>query len=136
MKKLLIAFGLFIFAGFGSHSAFAVEKKITFVKPANNSKITNPVNVCLKAEGLIVEPAANGVNEGKGHHHVFFHSLPIDLTKPIGETEYHWGDGRTCHTYFLSPGKHVISALFANGKHISFTPPISAKIMITVKKPF
>ncbi len=136
MKILLFAFWLIIFAGIGSHQVFAAEKKIIIAEPANKAKVINPVHICLKVEDLIVEPAENGVNEGKGHHHIFFHSLPIDLTKPIGESEYHWGDGSTCRTYFLSPGKHVIRALFAYGDHIPYKQGISDKIIITVKKPW
>lgn len=135
MEKIFFSFWVIIFIALGTSIVFAAEKKVTIVKPANKSKVVGPVNVCMETEGLVVEPADNGVNEGKGHHHIFFHSLPVDLTKPIGENEYHLGDASMCRTYFLSPGKHVISTLFAYGDHVPYNPPISDKIIITVKKP-
>ena len=136
MKILFFAFWLVIFVGLENHPVLAAEKKLTIVEPANKAKVTSPVTVCMEVEGLIVEPSTNGVNEGKGHHHVFFHSLPVDLSKPIGENVFHLGDASICRTYFLSPGKHVISALFAYGDHVPYAPAISDKIIITIKKPW
>jgi hypothetical protein len=136
MKILFFAFWLVIFAGLENQHAFAVEKKVTIVEPANKAKVINPVKVCMEVEGLVVEPAENGVNEGKGHHHIFFHSLPVDLSKPIGENVFHLGDASTCRTYFLNLGKHVITTLFADGDHVPYSPAISDKIIITVKKPW
>jgi len=132
LKLLLIALTVLI-SSMGS-LALAKERKVTIIEPANGAKLTSPVKVCMKIEGLVVEPASNGVFEGRGHHHILFNSLPADLSQPIGKEEIHLGDGSTCREFKLPPGRHVIIAVFAYGNHVPYDPPVTDKIMITVKK--
>lgn len=129
MKSIFILPLFFLFLG----STQAQERKVTIIKPLNGDTVSSPVEVCIKAEGLELEPAKMGVNEGKGHHHILFTSLPKDLSKPLGKKEVvHMGSGVACHTLNLSPGTHSLVALFAYGNHVPYNPPISDKILITV----
>ena len=126
---VLISFAIF----FGSYTALAIERKVQIVYPPNHAKVLGPVKVCMEVEGLILEPAHKGVNEGKGHHHLLFDSLPIDLSQPLSKQEIHMGDGSTCRVLDLQPGRHILYTVFAYGNHIPYDPPISDKIIITVK---
>ena len=83
-----------------------------------------------------MEPAKNGINDGKGHHHLIVNSdLPEDLNQPIGKDLFHihMGDGSTCKELKMAPGKHIIKALFAKGNHVPYNPAITATVFITVK---
>lgn len=137
MKKLLLAFLLINFAGGVNPFMLAAEQKVTIVEPINQQKVTSPVKICMEVEDLIVEPknkiTDNTAYDGKGHHHILFNSLPADLSKPIGQNEIHMGDGSSCGTFELKPGRHVIISLFAYGNHVPYDPVISDKIIITVK---
>ncbi|GJL77037.1 MAG: rod shape-determining protein RodA [Nitrospinaceae bacterium] len=113
--------------------AHAGEYKVTIIEPANNAEVTSPFKVCLKSENLIVEPAKNGVSQGKGHHHLLFSSLPTDLSKPLGKNNViHMGDGSSCRTIELSTGIHSIRALFADGNHIPYQPYVTDVIFVRV----
>jgi hypothetical protein len=120
---------------FGVSSSFAFEA-LTIVEPMNDTTVSSPVKVCMKAWGVQVEPAKKGVNPKKGHNHILIDTaLPSDLSKPIGKDaqHVHMGDGSTCKTLKLSAGKHSITALFAQGNHVPFNPPLSDTVVINVK---
>lgn len=137
MRKLFLMSGvllmfLFVLAVSGAFAANAV----TIVKPVNGATVSGPVEVCMEVFGVQVEPAKNGVNAGKGHHHLLIDvDLPTNLGNPVGKdaNHVHMGDGSTCKTLKLSAGKHTIRALFAQGNHVPYNPPLSDTIEITVK---
>ena len=109
------------------------ERKVTIVTPISGITSTNPVKVCMEVEGLILEPAVNGVAEGKGHHHILFSSLPKDLSKPIPRKRaIHMVKGQKCIKLKLEPGNHVIIALFSYGNQIPYDPPILDRILIKI----
>ena len=98
--------------------------------------VSSPVKVCKATEGVEVQPAKKGVNEGKGHHHLIVDvELPKDLNKPIGKdaNHIHMGDGSTCKEVKLSVGKHTIRTLFAKGNHVPYNAPLTATITVNVK---
>ena len=109
---------------------------VTITDPPNGAMVSSPVKVCLATEGVEVQPAKKGVNEGKGHHHIIVDvDLPKDLSKPIGKdaNHIHMGDGSTCKEITLSAGKHTIRALFAKGNHVPYNPALAATVTINVK---
>ena len=119
----------------GVTNAFA-GNAVTITDPPNGAMVSSPVKVCLATEGVEVQPAKKGVNEGKGHHHIIVDvDLPKDLSKPIGKdaNHIHMGDGSTCKEIKLSAGKHVIRALFAKGNHVPYNPALTATVTISVK---
>ncbi len=121
---------------FSLATALAGTRAIAISKPANGVTVTSPVKVCMVAHGVTVEPAKNGVNDGKGHHHILVGTdLPGDLSKPIGKDaqHLHMGDGSICKDVKLDAGIHVIRALFAKGNHVPYNPPITATVIINVK---
>ena len=131
-KQALLFVSLFIL---GTTSAFA-GNAVTITTPPEGAMVTNPVKVCLATEGVAVEPAKKGVNNGKGHHHIIVDvDLPKDLSKPVGKdaNHIHMGDGSTCKEIKLSAGKHIIRALFAKGNHVPYNPALTATVTINVK---
>ncbi len=133
MVKYICTAAVWALIFIGHQSAFGMERVVRISQPANNAKLSAPVKVCMELEGLILEPAKNGVYEGKGHHHILFDSLPKDLSQPISKKEIHMGDGSKCRELNLKPGLHIIHAVFAYGNHVPYDPVISNKILITVK---
>ena len=109
---------------------------VVISEPATDSTVSSPVKVCMEVHDLEVEPAKNGVNEGKGHHHLIVNAnLPEDLSQPIGKdlTHIHMGDGSTCKELKMAPGRHIIRALFATGNHVPYNPAVTSTVFITVK---
>ncbi len=112
------------------------DSGLTITKPAQAADVRGPVEVCLAIKGYTVEPAKNGVNEGKGHHHLLVDTaVPSDLSQPVAKdaSHIHMGDGSSCKTLNLSPGVHTIRGLFAKGHHVPYDPPITDAIMVMVK---
>ena len=107
-----------------STTAFA-SSSVSISQPSDGAKISGPVKICLATSGVTVEPAKNGVHDGKGHHHILVDvDVPGDLSKPIGKdaNHIHMGDGSKCKTLNLAAGKHTIHALFAKGNHVPYNP--------------
>ncbi len=114
----------------------AATGKVSFATLKDGDKVTSPLEVCIDTEGLIVEPAGE-VKPGHGHHHILVDvPLPgLSAAIPKDEQHIHMGDGSRCHTVELTPGKHTLRLLFADGAHVPFNPPISAEISVEVAAP-
>jgi hypothetical protein len=110
-------------------------KRVTITKPDTVSQHLGPVEVCMSVKGYTVEPAKNGVNEGKGHHHLLIDTpMPEDLDRPLGKdaNHVHMGDGSSCKTLTLGPGPHTIRAVFARGNHVPYNPAVSDSITVYI----
>ncbi|MFL2916460.1 MAG: DUF4399 domain-containing protein [Nitrospinia bacterium] len=121
--------------GGGSTSSSTAGKALAIVKPATLSNVSSPLQVCMATNGYTVEPAKKGVNPGKGHHHLIIDTdIPADLSKPVAkdDTHIHMGDGSTCKTINLAKGQHTITALFAQGNHVPFNPPVTDSVTVSV----
>ncbi|NIT80738.1 MAG: hypothetical protein GWO42_01975, partial [Nitrospinaceae bacterium] len=59
-------FGFMVLGLFGSILACS-QGSVKITQPTNGATVSNPVKICMKVYGVEVEPAKNGVNEGKGH---------------------------------------------------------------------
>ena len=121
--------------GGGSAMAPSAGKALSITSPATISNVSSPLQVCMATNGYTVEPAKNGVNPGKGHHHLIIdEAIPADLSKPVAKdgTHIHMGDGSKCKTIELSKGQHTITALFAQGNHVPYNPPVTDAVTVTV----
>lgn len=119
----------------GGATVSSAGKALSITKPATLSNVSSPLQVCMATNGYTVEPAKNGVNPGKGHHHLLVDvAIPADLSKPIAKdgNHIHMGDGSTCKTIELSKGQHTITALFAQGNHVPYNPPVMDSVTVTV----
>lgn len=137
MKKIL--FGLssvFLLCSVSTAQANTPSIEISNLK--QGQVVTSPVEVCMKANGVIIESVRRGVNAGHGHMHILVdYQLPSDLNKPlplnIPQNVIHLGDGSNCRTLILSPGWHTLRALIADGSHTPGEPPVTSVIDIKVK---
>ncbi len=137
MALLVVAFfaGCAAQTGGGMASNSSAGKALTITQPATLSSVSSPLTVCMATSGYAVEPAKNGVNPGKGHHHLLIDTdIPADLSRSIAkdDTHIHMGDGSTCKTINLSKGQHTITALFAQGNHVPFNPPVTDSVTVRV----
>ena len=129
-----ITFLSFLFIA-GVNCTFA-GNAVTITDPPTGAMVSSPVKVCMATEGVEVEPAKKGINEGKGHHHIIVDvNLPKDLSKPVGKdaNHIHMGDGSTCKKIKLSAGKHIIRTLFAKGNHVPYDPALTSTVTVNVK---
>jgi hypothetical protein len=112
----------------------AMSNGVKITKPATMSKHRGPVEVCMSTSGYTVEPAKNGVNAGKGHHHLLIDAYDINVNRPIAKdgNHVHMGDGSTCKTLELSSGQHTITSVFAKGNHVPYNPPVTDAIVVFV----
>ena len=135
---LLVAFafvGCVAQSGGGSTAVVTSNKPITITTPATLTNVSSPLKVCMATKGYTVEPAKNGVNPGKGHHHLLIDvPIPADLSKRIGKdsNHVHMGDGSKCKTLNLAKGQHTITAVFAQGNHVPYNPPVTDAVTVTV----
>lgn len=143
ISRVMVLFVLVVFTGCAAQGggtgggvvAVGSGKALKITKPATLSNANSSVEVCMATNGYTVEPAKNGVNPGKGHHHLLIDvDIPSDLSKPIGKDSQHvhMGDGSTCKTLTLSKGQHTITALFAQGNHVPYNPPVTDSVIIRV----
>ena len=109
---------------------------VMITKPSAMSDVTSPVEICMETKGYTVEPAKNGVNEGKGHHHLIIDADLPDLSQPVPKDaqHIHMGDGSTCKSVELPIGKmYTIKALFARGNHVPYDPAVTDSVVVFVK---
>ena len=109
---------------------------VMITKPTPMSDVASPVEICIETKDYTVEPAKNGVNEGKGHHHLIIDADLPDLGQPIPKNaqHIHMGDGSRCKTIELSKGKmYTIKALFARGNHVPYDPAVTDSVVVFVK---
>jgi hypothetical protein len=136
MKKhnLVVMLSL-AFALFASIAFAEGYRAVTISKPDNGAMVSSPVEICMSPWGVEVEPAKNGVNDGKGHNHILVDVELPDLNMPIAKdaNHIHMGDGSSCKTIELSSGTHTIRTLFAQGNHMPYIPPLTDVITVTVK---
>ncbi len=139
ISRVIAVLALALFAGCaaqtGGGMAPSAGKGLTITKPATLSDVSSPLQVCMATNGYTVEPAKNGVNPGKGHHHLLIDTdIPADLSMSIAkdESHIHMGDGSTCKTINLAKGQHTITALFAQGNHVPYDPPVTDSVTVRV----
>jgi hypothetical protein len=112
------------------------SKKVYFGNLTEGASVESPFKVQMKAEGLIVEPASMGVNEGHGHFHIIVDASLASPSEPMSKDEkhIHFGDGQTETTLDLPVGPHTLILQFAKGDHVPYDPPIYQQISVNVTK--
>ena len=110
------------------------QLKVSFIEPSEGAQVTSPITVKMSAEGIAVEPASEGVHEGRGHHHILVDTglPPSGQPIPSDAQHLHFGKGQTETTLDLPAGDHTLSLVFADGSHIPYFPYITATLNIKV----
>ena len=119
----------------GGFRVQSVDAGVTITQPASMADVVSPVEICLETKGYTTEPAKNGVNEGKRHHHLIVNVNLPDLSQPVPKdsNHIHMGDGSKCKKIELSSGMHTVQALFARGNHIPYDPAVTDSVVFFVK---
>lgn len=132
LSGLGIAGALLLLAGCGGGSS----KKVYFGNLEDGTNLESPFKVEMKAENLIVEPAALGVNDGHGHFHILVNTPLAGPSGPMPKDEkhIHYGDGQVETILDLPVGQHTLILQFAKGDHVPYDPPIYQQVQITVTK--
>ena len=145
MKKisiewLVLAAVCFIFSSSTVYAASYAETEdigaVVITEPTTGSTVSSPVKVCMKVDGVMLQPANKGVRPGTGHHHLLVDiNLPRDLSKMLDKdsNHIHMGDGSKCKELKLASGKHIIRTLFATAAHVPYNPAITSAVIFTVK---
>ena len=111
--------------------------KVFFIGLKDGATVTNPVTVKFGIKGMTLAPAGTTA-PNTGHHHLLIDTdPPADLGQPLPATDNikHFGKAQTETTLTLTPGKHTLQLLLADGNHIPHKPPVlSKKITITVSQ--
>jgi hypothetical protein len=119
----------------------AMTATVAFAKPAAGESVASPVEVCLTAEGVVIEKSGEIV-PGSGHHHLLVDPSVEDIQNitavpalPIGkdETHIHMGDGASCYSLELAAGEHTLVAVVADGAHFPLLPPVTSTITFVVQ---
>ncbi len=111
-------------------------RRVYFGNLSDGEQVTSPFKVEMKAEGLVVEPASQGVTDGHGHFHIIIDAPVTDAPNPIPKDAHHlhFGKGDTVTTLDLPLGEHTLTLQFAKGNHVPYDPQIEQQIHITVTK--
>ena len=115
-------------------------------KPKNSVYFTNvkdgdtvPTKFTYKFEvtGYELSPAAAGLKEGTGHHHMIIDDgkafVPPGEAIPMDATHKHYGKAQSEGELELEPGKHKITLQFANAYHESYGKEFAKSITVNVK---
>ena len=140
IEWLVLATVCFIFSSSTVYAASYAETEdigaVVITEPTTGSTVSSPVKVCMKVDGVMLQPANKGVKPGTGHHHLLIDiNLPRDLSKMLDKdsNHIHMGDGSECKELKLVSGKHIIRTLFATAAHVPYNPAITSTVIFTVK---
>lgn len=120
--------------GFVPMTAGATENGVYFVEPADGATVTSPFKVKFGVKGMEIRPAGDMV-ANSGHHHLIIDGHPVPKGEAVANNEHslHFGKGQTETELTLPPGPHTLTLQFADGKHMSYGPAMSATIHVTGK---
>ena len=110
------------------------QQSVFFVEPKDGATVSSPFKVVFGVKGMAVEPAGD-IKPNSGHHHLL---INLDAMKagdaiPVDDTHLHFGKAQTETEVNLPPGNYLLTLQYANGAHVSYGPPMSASIRVTVK---
>ena len=107
---------------------------VKITSPADGAKVRSPFKVKMSVSGIAIEPAGPP-KAGTGHHHLIIDGGPEKegTAVPADGSHLHFGKGQTEAELNLNPGKHTITAQFADGVHRSYGAALSHTITVTVE---
>jgi hypothetical protein len=118
-------------------TAILLGQEVMFENLVDGQEISSPFTVKMGVAGMTVEPANNGINANKGHHHLLIDTMSFisssALIPMVDKRIIHFGGGQTEYELVLSPGTHKIAMQFANGMHASYGPRMAKAVTVTVK---
>ncbi|MEE8331207.1 MAG: DUF4399 domain-containing protein [Acidimicrobiia bacterium] len=95
------------------------EGRVFFEEPRDEAVVVSPVPVVMGAEGFIIEPASEGVGDGRGHFHIIIDRPCVQPRLTVGADgeHLHFGGGQETALLELEPGEHTLCLQVADGSH-------------------
>jgi hypothetical protein len=108
--------------------------KVSFVSPKDGETVAKEFTAKFKVEGMKIAPAGD-LNPGTGHFHLLIDTPVIAKGQviPTDAKHMHFGKGQTETKVKLTPGKHTLTLLLADGAHRSYGEQMSQTITVHVK---
>jgi hypothetical protein len=109
---------------------------VYWISPKDGATVDKSFTVRMGVKGYEVAPAAEGLQEGTGHHHIVVDDPKGYVEKgeaiPFDATHLHYGKAQKEATIELEPGTHTLTLQFANANHASFGKKFAKTITVTV----
>jgi len=109
--------------------------KVYFIYPHNGAVLPRATTVRFGLVNMGIAPA--GLEKSNtGHHHLLVDSPlpPMDEPIPNDLNHLHFGAGQTETQITLTPGRHTLTLLLGDYRHVPHDPPvISEPITVTVQ---
>ena len=112
------------------------KNSVLFTNVKDGETVPSKFTYKFDVTGYTVSPAAEGLIDGTGHHHMIVDGpkfTPPGEVIPMDATHKHYGEGQTEGELELEPGKHTLTLQFANAKHESYGKEFAKQITVTVK---
>ena len=106
--------------------------KAYFVNLKNGDTVSNPIKITFGISGMKIAPA--GTNEpNTGHFHLLIDTQLTAEEKKFAivkdDKHLHFGKGQTETTLTLTPGKHTLQIVMADGNHVLHNPPVMSDVI-------
>ena len=112
------------------------KNSVYFTNVKDGDTVPSTFTYKFEVTGYALSPAAAGLKEGTGHHHMII-DAPTAFVKsgeaiPMDATHKHYGKAQSEGELELEPGKHKITLQFANAYHESYGKEFAKTITVNV----
>jgi hypothetical protein len=125
------------FAAASPTYAAGPKNSVNFSNVKDGATVPSKFTYKFEVTGYGLSPAADGLKEGSGHHHLVIDGPTAFVEKgeaiPFDATHKHYGKAQTEGELELEPGKHKLTLQFANANHESYGKEFAKTITVTVK---
>jgi len=113
------------------------KNSVYFSNVKDGQTVPSKFTYKFEVTGYELSPAAAGLKEGTGHHHLVIDGPKAFVEKgeaiPFDATHKHYGKAQTEGELELEPGKHKLTLQFANANHQSFGKEFAKTITVNVE---
>lgn len=113
------------------------KNSVSFSNVKDGDTVPRKFTYKFEVTGYGLSPAADGLKEGTGHHHLVIDGPKAFVDKgeaiPFDATHKHYGKAQTEGELELEPGKHKLTLQFANALHESYGQEFAKTITVNVK---
>ena len=117
--------------------AAGTKNSVYFSNVKDGDTVPRKFTYKMEVTGYSLSPAADGLKEGTGHHHMIIDGptafVDQGVAIPMDATHKHYGKAQTEGELELEPGKHKITLQFANAYHESYGKAFAKTITVNVK---
>jgi len=113
------------------------KNSVYFTNVKDGDTVPRKFTYAFEVTGYELSPAAAGLKEGTGHHHMIIDDdkdfTDTGVAIPMDATHKHYGKAQSEGELDLEPGKHKITLQFANAFHESYGKEFAKTITVNVK---